>query len=105
MKHVTHRWSLRIQSLVLTLLLSVGLCLISGTLMAQPAKVTDLMSKVLTDISGKEGLMITVEYLPGGSDPIHRHNAHAFVYVLEGLRRDAGEGWEGSDTGAGPDIL
>jgi quercetin dioxygenase-like cupin family protein len=84
MKHVTHRWSMRIQSLVLTLLLSVGLCLISGTLMAQPAKVTDLMSKVLTDISGKEGLMITVEYLPGGSDPIHRHNAHAFVYVLEG---------------------
>jgi quercetin dioxygenase-like cupin family protein len=84
MKHVTHRWSMRIQSLVLTLLLSVGLCLISGTLMAQPAKVTDLMSKVLTDISGKEGLMITVEYPPGGSDPIHRHNAHAFVYVLEG---------------------
>jgi quercetin dioxygenase-like cupin family protein len=68
----------------LTLLLSFGLCLISGTLMAQPAKVTDLMSKVLTDISGKEGLMISVEYLPGGSDPIHRHNAHAFVYVLEG---------------------
>ena len=28
--------------------------------------------------------MITVEYPPGGSDPIHRHNAHAFVYVLEG---------------------
>ena len=42
------------------------------------------MSKVLTDISGKEGLMITVEYPPGGSDPIHRHNAHAFLYVLEG---------------------
>jgi quercetin dioxygenase-like cupin family protein len=75
---------MRIQCLVLTLLLSVGLCLISGTLMAQPAKVTDLTSKVLTDIPGKEGLMITVEYLPGGSDPIHRHNAHAFVYVLEG---------------------
>jgi quercetin dioxygenase-like cupin family protein len=84
MKHVTHRWSVRIQYVVLTLLLSAGLCLISGTLMAQPAKVTDLMSKVLTDISGKEGLMISVEYLPGGSDPIHRHNAHAFVYVLEG---------------------
>ena len=84
MKHVTHRWSMRIQYLVLTLLLSVGLCLISGTLMAQEAKVTPLMSKVLTDISGKEGLMITVEYPPGGSDPIHRHNAHAFLYVLEG---------------------
>ena len=28
--------------------------------------------------------MITVENAPGGSDPIHRHNAHAFLYVLEG---------------------
>jgi quercetin dioxygenase-like cupin family protein len=52
--------------------------------MAQDGKVTPLMSEVLTDISGKEGLMITVEYAPGGSSPIHRHNAHAFVYVLEG---------------------
>jgi quercetin dioxygenase-like cupin family protein len=42
------------------------------------------MSKVMTDVSGKEGLLITVEYPPAGSDPIHRHNAHAFVYVLEG---------------------
>ncbi len=59
-------------------------CLMTGTLMAQEPKVTPLMSKDLTDIPGKEGLMITVEYPPGGSDPIHRHNAHAFVYVLEG---------------------
>jgi quercetin dioxygenase-like cupin family protein len=42
------------------------------------------MSKDLQDFPGKEGLMITVEYPPGSSDPIHRHNAHAFVYVLEG---------------------
>ena len=28
--------------------------------------------------------MITVEYPPGASDPIHRHNAHGFIYVLEG---------------------
>jgi quercetin dioxygenase-like cupin family protein len=56
----------------------------SGTLMAQEAKVTPLMSKDLPDFAGKEGLMITVEYPPGSSDPIHRHNAHAFVYVLEG---------------------
>jgi quercetin dioxygenase-like cupin family protein len=52
--------------------------------MAQEPKVTSLMSKDLREFSGKEGLMITVEYPPGGSDPIHRHNAHAFVYVLEG---------------------
>jgi quercetin dioxygenase-like cupin family protein len=48
------------------------------------AKVTPLMSKDLADFPGKEGLMIMVEYPPGSSDPIHRHNAHAFVYVLEG---------------------
>lgn len=59
-------------------------CLASGTLVAQEAKVTQLMSKDLTNIPGKEGLMVMVEYLPGSSDPIHRHNAHAFVYVLEG---------------------
>jgi quercetin dioxygenase-like cupin family protein len=51
-------------------------CLIFSTLAAaQQAKVTELLSK---------DLMITVEYPPGSSDPIHRHNAHAFVYVLEG---------------------
>ncbi len=48
------------------------------------AKVTPLFSKDLTDLPGKEGLMITVEYPPGSTDPIHRHNAHGFIYVLEG---------------------
>lgn len=62
----------------------VLLCLMTGTLMAQEPTVTTLMSKDLTDIPGKEGLLITVEYPPGGADPIHRHNAHAFVYVVDG---------------------
>jgi quercetin dioxygenase-like cupin family protein len=62
----------------------VLLCLIAGPLMAQEPEVTPLMSKDLMDFPGKEGLVITVEYAPGGSDPIHRHNAHAFLYVLEG---------------------
>ena len=66
------------------ILLVVLLSLITGTLMAQEAKVTSLMSKDLKDFPGKEGLMIAVEYPPGATDPIHRHNAHAFVYVLEG---------------------
>jgi quercetin dioxygenase-like cupin family protein len=56
----------------------------SGTLVAQEAKVTELMSKDLTNLPGKEGLMITVDYPPGSVDPIHRHNAHSFIYVLEG---------------------
>ena len=58
--------------------------LIASTLIAQDAQVTPLMSKDLADFPGKEGLMITVVYPPGASDPIHRHNAHAFVYVVEG---------------------
>ncbi|MCV9966731.1 cupin domain-containing protein [Pararhizobium sp. BT-229] len=48
------------------------------------AEVTPLMSKDLADYPGKEGLMLSVVYQPGGSSPIHRHDAHAFVYVLEG---------------------
>src|SRR5262249_22218865 len=48
------------------------------------AKVTPVYSKDLANVPGKEGLMLFVEYPPGSSDPIHRHNANAFVYVLEG---------------------
>src|SRR5262249_37651397 len=80
----THHRFMRVQYFASTVLLSVGLCLISGTAMAQQAIVTPLMSKELKDFPGKEGLLITVQYPPGASDAIHRHNAHAFVYVLEG---------------------
>jgi quercetin dioxygenase-like cupin family protein len=55
--------------------------LIAGPLMAQETK---LMSKDLKGFSGNEVLMITVDYAPGASDATHRHNAHTFVYVLEG---------------------
>jgi len=65
-------------------LMTVLLFLSTGTVMAQQAKVAELMSKDLTELPGKEVLMITVEYPPGSVDPVHRHNAHAFVYVLEG---------------------
>src|SRR5438045_414640 len=59
-------------------------CLMSSPLLAQEAKVTELLSKNLTNLPGKEGPMITVVYPPGSVDPIHRHNAHGFIYVLEG---------------------
>jgi quercetin dioxygenase-like cupin family protein len=62
----------------------VLLCLMSGTAMAEEPKVTPLMSKDLAESPGREVLMLTVEHAPGGSSAIHRHNAHAFVYVLEG---------------------
>ena len=51
---------------------------------AQEPAVVPLMSKDLTDIPGKEVVMITVEFPPGGADPVHRHDAHGFIYVLEG---------------------
>ena len=67
-----------------TLVALALLCLMTGTAMAQQAKVTPLMSKDLPENPGREALTILVEYPPGSSDPIHRHNAHAIVYVLEG---------------------
>lgn len=67
-----------------TVLILVLLFLMTGTAMAQEATVKSLMSKDLAEQPGKEVLMITVEYQPGGTDPIHRHNAQAFIYVLEG---------------------
>ncbi len=53
-------------------------CLMSGTLLAQEAKVTPLFSKDLTNLPGKEGLMITVEYPPGSSDPIGERSFRDF---------------------------
>jgi len=58
--------------------------LVVGNAVAEEAKVTPLLSKELKESSGQEGLMMIVEYPPGNADPIHRHNAHGFIYVLEG---------------------
>lgn len=51
---------------------------------APHAEVTEKLRKDLADLPGKEGLLITVTYPPGAVDPVHRHDAHAFLYVLEG---------------------
>jgi quercetin dioxygenase-like cupin family protein len=48
------------------------------------AAVKQLMSKELAGVAGKEVLMSTVTYPPGGSSPPHRHDAQVFVYVLQG---------------------
>ena len=60
------------------------LSLMTSTVLAQQPDVAPLMLRELTDIPGKEVLLLTVEYPPGGSDPVHRHDAHGFIYVLEG---------------------
>jgi quercetin dioxygenase-like cupin family protein len=60
------------------------LCLFAIPSMTENTKVTPLMTKELAGLPGKEGVMLTVEYPPGASSSKHRHNAHTFVYVLEG---------------------
>ncbi|HJV27883.1 MAG TPA: cupin domain-containing protein [Aromatoleum sp.] len=68
--------------------LAVALLWAAGAAHAQQpppeAHVTPLMTKALADYPGKEATVITVDYPPGGESAVHRHNAHAFVYVLEG---------------------
>ncbi len=64
------------------LLMTWGLAICASA--ADDAKVTGLMTKALAGIPGKEGMMVTVEYAPGAESSVHRHNAHTFVYVLEG---------------------
>ena len=71
------------ETLVVLLVLTAGI-LTAQQPTAQQVKVTPVLSKDLPEIPGKEVVMITVEYAPGGSDPIHRHYAHGFIYVLEG---------------------
>src|SRR5262245_31603197 len=60
------------------------LCLFAVPSVAETPKVTSLLTKELAGVPGKEGVMLTVEYPPGASSSKHRHNAHTFVYVLEG---------------------
>lgn len=51
---------------------------------SEPPSVATLMAKALSAAQGKEVVVLSVEYGPGGADPIHRHFGQAFVYVLEG---------------------
>jgi quercetin dioxygenase-like cupin family protein len=73
--------------------IGASLLLATGALFAQQAGaqsgprdpiVHPRLSKELADIPGKEVLVLTVEFPPGGADPVHRHDAHGFIYVLEG---------------------
>jgi quercetin dioxygenase-like cupin family protein len=65
------------------LILSAAL-LCAASIAHAETKITPLMQKDLADLPGKEGMMLTVELSPGEAGAIHRHNAHTFVYVLEG---------------------
>ena len=62
--------------------------------------VKELFTRALDDTPGKEVLMMTVVYPPGGADPVHRHDAHGFIYVLEGTIVMGVKG--GKETTLGP---
>lgn len=62
--------------------LALGCCAVAHA--QAPTQVTPLLSVPLPDLPGREAAMLVVSYPPGGSDPVHRHDAHVFVYVLEG---------------------
>jgi len=71
--------------LILSMLVFSCVALADAPGSAKPAAVVkELMTQTLPDYPGKEVLMLSVEYPPGSVDPVHRHNAHALVYVLEG---------------------
>jgi quercetin dioxygenase-like cupin family protein len=70
---------------ILSLMLAAGTKAQAQTQVAPPGPaVKALMNKALEDYPGKEVLMLTVDFPPGAVDPLHRHDAHGFIYVLEG---------------------
>jgi quercetin dioxygenase-like cupin family protein len=67
-----------------TTALVLSMSLVGGTLAVGDGTVRTLMSQDLAGVPGREISMITVEYPPGASTPVHTHDAQALVYVLEG---------------------
>ncbi|CAE6714356.1 hypothetical protein R69619_01237 [Paraburkholderia nemoris] len=74
----------RLKNTAIAMLAVAGVLVGTARAAAPEAVVTPLFTKPLDDYPGKEALMITVTYPPGSVDPVHRHHAHAFIYVLEG---------------------
>lgn len=88
----------RLASVAAALLAVAPCCAVAA---GPPPKVTEVMTKALEGIPGKEATMLVVEYPPGGEDPVHRHDANAFVYVLEGTVEMQMEGGQKATLGPG----
>ncbi|MBM3752687.1 MAG: cupin domain-containing protein [Acidobacteria bacterium] len=63
---------------------TLPMAFVFATALFAQSKATPLLTKDLTPIAGKEAMMLTVDLPPGAASASHRHNAHTFVYVLEG---------------------
>jgi quercetin dioxygenase-like cupin family protein len=78
----SQHWGIAAAGLAIAMLAPAAACGADGP--AEPVRVVPLLTQPLPDLPGKEVAMLTVEYLPGGASLPHRHDAHVFVYVLEG---------------------
>ncbi|EXF47316.1 cupin [Pseudomonas sp. BAY1663] len=65
-------------------ILMLAVCTANAEQAPPPVQVSPLLSKALAEYPGKEAVAIEVTYPPGGGDPVHKHDAHGFIYVLEG---------------------
>jgi quercetin dioxygenase-like cupin family protein len=75
----------RLLSLGASLVLAWSAQLTSAAHAGSPQPVViPAMQKDLAGVPGREVVMLTVEYPPGTVEHVHRHDAYAFVYVLEG---------------------
>lgn len=74
----------RFQKTCISLGLAFGMFAAVPAVAAPEAAATVLMTKDLADMPGKEAISFIVDFPPGSVDPVHRHDAHAFIYVLEG---------------------
>jgi quercetin dioxygenase-like cupin family protein len=89
------------RSFLVLLGMSLAICATSRAADPQPAVVKPLLTKDLTGIEGREAVMLMVEYPPGGASTPHRHDAHVFVYVLEGSLVMQADGREAVTLGPG----
>lgn len=69
---------------IIVILFAITLCLSLPLVAGEVSNTTLLKKQALTGLNEKEGVLLTVRYSPGESSPMHRHNAHTFVYVLDG---------------------
>jgi quercetin dioxygenase-like cupin family protein len=76
------QWRNKVKKLRISM--AVVLFILSATSAAQESVATGLFRTDLPDLAGREAVVLEVEYPPGVASSSHRHNAHTFVYVLEG---------------------
>ncbi len=79
----------------------IGTAASSADAAKDTAVVKPLLTQDLAGMPGKEALLLTVEYLPGGASLPHRHDADVFVYVLEGSIVMQVDGQEPKTLGVG----